>query len=510
MSDIWRATGRVAAVTTLLLASASCVTTPQNGESVANTASPVIFEGYGLTPLRRVYVEAGSSSSGPFTLVPGAASFTELLPSQTVPVGLGVSLPLYAFELSSAIPAARWQLTTDADGCSLARTFVRVRDALGTYRTFDADSPGFACVQAQLTAGNSPQEAFELCGSDQSPVIRLSAGTRFVGDVVIDDASDVLALRCIEEIDGSLTVLASAPNLVSLPRLARITGNVELLYNSYRPEPDPMSSYYEALRCGGMHAVTADTRVYDVPALARVDGNLTLRQQGTFSGISTQPIELGLASITSLGGSLTIEIGQFGGSPCGLPALSKVPGDLAVVFVHFGEIDSSINGLLTTLGEVGGAFTFQGGHNTFGNPMPMLAKVGALHILKNSPTLSGFHFPALADVTGVAELAGTGPGSNLTGLLRAGSLWVHDSGYTSLEQVGGASLLLGGLELVDNDTLGALRDGTGASKVTLQPAAKLTVLDNGALSSAETCAFVAVQAAKGWSGASDLGGVSCP
>jgi hypothetical protein len=107
------------------------------------------------------------------------------------------------------------------------------------------------------------------------------------------------------------------------------------------------------------------------------------------------------------------------------------------------------------------------------------------------------------------ELDGTGPGSNPSGLALVGNLVVHGSSFSSLENIGGPSLTLGGLDLHDNPALGALLSA-GTSKVTLTASAPLTLSGNAALPSSQVCGFVALQSAAGWSGASNLGGVTCP
>lgn len=234
-----------------------------------------------------------------------------------------------------------------------------------------------------------------------------------------------------------------------------------------------------------------------------------LHQEGTFSGnASTQPIDLGLNALVSVSGDVSITVEQFGGSPCGLVALSALPGDLYVHFDNGGEVGSVIGGLMSVLTEVGGTVTFDGGHNAFGNPLPAMQRAGGLHVIKN-PTLTGFHFPALTEVTGTVELEGTGPGSNPSGLATVGNLVVHGSSFSSLENIGGPALALGGLDLHDNGNLSALLNA-GTSKVTLAASAPLTLSGNAALPSSQVCSFVALQSAAGWSGASSLGGVSCP
>ncbi|MFT3926198.1 MAG: hypothetical protein QM778_26875 [Myxococcales bacterium] len=365
------------------------------------------------------------------------------------------------------------------------------------------------CVKDQLHKGIPLLEAQHFCRAHEPPP-RPDPSNCFTGDAVIDDASDVATFAPFSEIHGALRVLSGAPNVVSLPNLTRVTGDVELVYSSYRPEPPPMSASYPAMRCGAIRQVTADVRVFQLPQLTTIGGDLTMEQENSFSGISTQPIELGMDQLTSLGGSLSISIGQFGGSPCGLTGLGQIPADLTVRFLTSGEVDGSISGLLTTLTQVGGTFTFERSHNSFGVPLPLLARVGALRILKDDPSLSGFHFPSLTDVAGLAELSGTGPLSNLTALTRVGSLLVHDSGYLSLEDVGGASLELGGLELRDNPALAALTTPAGTSKVTLAVSAPLTIVDNPLLSAAAICAFVDYEEGQSWSGPSDLGGTVCP
>jgi hypothetical protein len=494
-----------------VLGAAACVTSPRNDDSVASKASVVTFQGAGLEPLKQVRVEAASSAAGPFVEIPSAGASTSLLPSYNVPMSGGSSLPLYGFTFTTPIPAARWHGLRGQ--CATAETFVRLREGASTYyRTFEKNMSPNTCIQSKLNAGFPPAEAFAACTSADSPVIRLTVGgatTVHVGDVVIDDAADVAALVCVEEIQGSLLVTASAPKAISLPSLERVTGDVELVYTSYLPDPPPMAVPYQAQRCGATHWVTADVRRFNLPLFTEVGGDLTLRQEGTFSGnASTQPIDLHLNALTSVGGDLSIEIFQFGGSPCGLSAVTDLPNDVTVTF-HSGEVGSVVSGLLPAVTEIGGTLSIQGGHNSFGNPLGAVTQVGALSIVKSSG-LGSFHFPALTDVLGQAYLEGLGIGSNPSGLAHVGSLVVVGSTYSSLQQIGGPALIIdSALELTDNANLSALLNG-GTSKITLAPAASFTLTGNPALPASQICGFVSYEQSIGWSGPSDLDGTTCP
>jgi len=172
-------------------------------------------------------------------------------------------------------------------------------------------------------------------------------------------------------------------------------------------------------------------------------------------------------------------------------------------------VDSSINGLLSSVSDIAGTLTINGGHNSIGNPIGALTQAGGLTIIK-TPGLSGFHFPLLSEVTGAVYLEGVGVASNPSGLLHVGSLELVGTTYTSLQQVGGAALAIdSSLELIDNEDLTALLNAR-VSKVALAPAASLTLNGNTALPSSEVCSFVSYQAALGWSGPSDLDGTTCP
>jgi hypothetical protein len=499
------------AVFLVVLGASACVTSPRNNDSVASKQSVVTFQGAGLEPLKQVRVEASSSAAGPFVQIPNVGASTSLLPSYNVPMSGGQSLPLYGFTFTTPIPTARWHSLRGQ--CATAETFVRLREGASTYyRTFEKNMSPNTCIQSKLNAGFPPGEAFEACTSDDSPVIRLTVGgttTVHVGDVVIDDAADVTALVCVKEIQGSLLVTASAPKAISLPSLERVTGDVELVYTSYIPDPPPMTVPYQAQRCGATHWVTADVRRFNLPLFTEVGGDLTLRQEGSFSGnASTQPIDLHLNALTSVGGDLSIEIFQFGGSPCGLTAVTDLPNDVSLIF-HTGEVGSVISGLMPAATEVGGTLTINGGHNSFGNPLGAVTQVGGLSIFKSSG-LDGFHFPLLTDVLGQVYLEGVGIGSNPNGLAHVGSLVVVDASYSSLQQVGGPSLIVdSALELNDNGNLSTLLNG-GTSKITLAPTASFTLASNPLLPASQICGFVSYEQSIGWSGPSNLGGTTCP
>ncbi len=487
----------------------ACVTTPGNGGHVENTTSSVTFSGFGLSPGRRVTLEASASASGPFVPVPGVSASTSSRASSSITLARGGTVPLYDFSMSAVIPASRWH-TPASTHCASAETFVRVRDGNASYLTFDTDADALACIQDHINGGQAPDDALLACRSAQSPVLKLIQGVSVhVGNVVVDDATDVAALDCIQTIEGSLTVTSTAPNVIALPRLRRVTGDVNLTYTSYAPDPHPPSSSYEAMRCGALRYVTAEVRSYDLPSFTTVGGNITLHQEGSFSGgASTQAIDLHLNALTAVGGDVSITIGQFGGSPCGLTAIPSLPGNLTVEFSGGGEVDSSITGLLSSVTTVGGTVAFLGGHNSFGNPLAAMTEAGGLHVIKR-PYLSGFHFPSLTSVSGTVELDGTGPSSNPSGLANVGTLIVRNSWYNSLELVGGPKLSVGNLELHDNASLTALTT-SGASKVALAPTASFTLDNNAALPSDEVCSFVSLQSRRGWSGPSALDGATCP
>jgi len=494
-----------------VLGAAACVTSPRNNDSVASKQSVVTFQGAGAEPSKQVRLEASSSAAGPFVQIPNVGASTSLSPTYNVPMSGGSLLPLYGFTFTTPIPTAYWHALRGQ--CATAETFVRVREGASMYyRTFEKNMSPNTCIQAKLNAGFPPGEAFEACTSPDSPVIRLTVGgttTVHVGDVVIDDAADVAALVCVKEIQGSLLVTASAPKAISLPSLERVTGDVELVYTSYLPDPPPMAASYQALRCGATHWVTADVRRFNMPLFTEVGGDLTLRQEGSFSGnVSTQPIDLHLNALTSVGGDLSIEIFQFGGSPCGLTAVTDLPNDVTLIF-HAGEVGSVVSGLMPAVTEVGGTLTINGGHNALGNPLGAVTQVGALSITK-VPGLSNFHFPLLTDVLGQVYLEGLGIGGNPSGLAHVGSLVVVDSTYTSLQQIGGPSLIIdSALELNDNPFLSALLN-MGSSKVTLGSTASFTLAANPALPASQVCGFVTFEQGIGWSGPSNLGGTTCP
>lgn len=498
----------VALLTTCLCA---CVTSPNNGDVLASREASVTFEGLTTAPRRLIWAEAAPSANGPFSAWPGSATRSQLKPSDRVELFLGLSAPVYSWRLQTQIPLNRWNTQTDADGCELAETFVRVRDARNTYRTFDAQGAttpsGVECFEAALMKGSSPLAAYEACGSDTSPVMRLIAGSaRYVGDAVIDDESDIAALRCYETIDGSLKVTSTAPAIVALPRLRRVTGALELVYTGTQPT----ASSFQEERCGAVVTVGTPVRRINLPALTAVGGAVTLRQENSFSTpVSTQAIDLGLNALAEIGSTLAIEIAQFGGSPCGLSTLARVPGDLTLRFLTSGEVGIDSQKLLPVLTETVGRVTIAGAHNVAGTPLAALARAGGLLLERPAGLISGFRLPALTDVTGTVELVGGGLADQPSALLRAGALQIVQSNLISLEQFGGATLALGALTLRENPSLSALSAGD-ASKVTFSNAAPLTLSANPALDASAICSFVALQRSRGWTGPADLGGVTCP
>jgi hypothetical protein len=478
----------------------ACVMSPLNGDNVADTSAPISFWGYGQSPSVPVSVEAAASASGPFSAVPIPSTKTSAQVSWTLAGGF----PLYGFSASAAIPAAAWH---GVSGCSTKETFLRVHADTSALMTFDT-AGGLFCFQNQLNNGADYNKAIGVCRAARSPLARITQGAVVhVGDVLIDDASDIAPLACVDTIQGSLTVTSTAPNNVSLPNLHRVTGNVQLTYTSYLNPQHPGG--YQINRCGALRSVTADVRTFDLPVLEAVQGSLTLVQEGSFSGsgVSTQPIELGLNSLGNVGGDVSITIAQFGGSPCGLTGLAYVPGNLTLNWMTAGEIDGSVNTLLSGVTEVAGTFTMLGGHNRIGTPLASMVRAGALHFEGNG-YLSGFTFPKLTTVTGNAYLAGMTPNTILKTLTSVGSLELVSSALSSLEQVGGTTLGLAGLSLQNNSSLSALLNNQAKSKVTLTPQASVSLSGNGSLPHTQVCKFASFEKTLGWTG--PLTGDSCP
>jgi hypothetical protein len=484
------------------LLSGACVTTPHNGDNLASTSSSVSLQGYGLGPSRPIGVEAATAASGPYVAVPGGTTTTSSTGSP-IPYGPNGSqtVYLYAFSVAAVIPAPRWHTVP---GCATNETFVRIHDNSYAYTTFDAGDWS-ACLQAHGQLGDDTISAIYACHSARSPVLRLTQGASVhVGDVVIDDPSDIAALACVETIQGSLTVTGSAPHAVSLPNLHHVTGDVTLTYTSYENGPP-----HNVTRCGNSWTALADLRTFDLGSLEIVEGNLTLTQEGQFSGgPSTQPIEFGLNGLATVGGSVSLTVQQFGGSPCGLGGLTFVPGDVTLHFLSSGDVSNDVNLLLPAVQEVGGTLTIRGAYNVSGSPFGKLWRAGGLHIIRPFQNY-GWRLPALTTVTGTVELEGVNLVDTPSGLKSAGSLVLTGTGLHSLQDVGGSDLSVGSLVLQDNGVLSSLLTA-GASKVTLAAAGSMTFSGNTSLLGSEICAFVAFQRAHGFSGSVSIGSATCP
>ncbi len=486
--------------------STGCMFGPENGESLPSTTAVVDFDGIVLGPGMTVEILAAPTMAGPFSGWPGSTTASDTSPAPfSVPTGGGQSAPAYEWSVSTTIPADRWGSVVEADGCAHPVTYVRADTGALSLLTFDApsdnDPGGLACAFDTVLNGGTVIDVANDCASDDTPIARVDAPLVHVGDVFIDGPAAAAALSCIGIIDGSLQVQLGSTEAVALPRLQRVTGDVQLGLESVAVAP------YSAPRCGVAMPVSlqSQTATVDLPALASIDGDLAILQ--TSSGVLTtagERIELGLDGLTSVGGDLLVSFDIPAVAPCGLSALPSLAGDLTLAF---GGADTG--GLfLDVLQHVDGEVSISGAFTTL-NLLPSLQAAGAL-VITDIAQLSPSSMPVLDSVEGLVRLDDVGLfGQQLPALAHAQALELHDTGLPSLSLLGAGSLAIESLSLTDNAILSTLLPA-GASPVTLSAAAPLTVTGNPNLGSAQVCAFVAFHQGEGWSGPQDLGGVVCP
>ena len=480
---------------------AGCVVLEPTNPQGVSIHEPVEFRGLTGSPGNAVWVEAAPTRTGAFTTWPAARTTSEAEADYTVPFDRA-TISLYPWSISSIIPEGRWASRTDEGGCLMYETFVRVRDRLGGYQTFDSaqgSSPSGAQCFTDCLEGNQPLEsAFEGCVSRENGVIRLEAGTHAVGDFVVDSPAVDPLLSCAHAIEGTLTIIADPGEVIALPRL-RTVGALDIRYRTQvLPEFDLRPA------CG--REVHVDTGQVRLPALTTVDGDVALVQEaaGTPATLSGVAIEIGLDALRSIGGDLSLSFAQGGASPCGLTALAAFEGNLDMHLPV--SADFAGGSLLTSLVRVGGTVTLEEGYSVIGL-LATLEEAGnvTLHHTGYGGVSTGY----LRQLTraGDVRLSGALPDEVLPALATADSLTVQSSTLATLLRFGTMppALVIGALSLVDNARLAAL---TG-NRFVLNVGAPLTIRGNGA-TDAEVCAFVAGQRAFGWTGTADLGGLGCP
>ena len=469
-----------------LLLAAACITTPQNEDLVASTASPVEFIGYWLSGGELIQLQRGPTRDGPWS------TFSTVTSSN---FALNVyNTDLYAFSTSVVIPG--WVAT----GCG-EEVYVRVHAPGSGFNavTFDGDNAGVEqtgldCLGDELDAGTPLTKAATNCASKDYPAIRLRtqplAGAT-PSNVTISNQTEADEVACYTEIDGSLTIADSSAMSISLAHLERVTGDVHLWYSrEIAPTTDP------------------DVRIIDLPSLERVDGSVFVHYPGNPGDIVG--IDVGLPALTSVGGDVHVDLVTFNAAMTGMEALQSIGGNVSITTSG----DDYTNGtLMNSVATVGGDMDFELGGTTEDLFESLVEVDGSIRIVGayfNPDTGFGaLNFGMLTTVHGDFAIASstivTVPGLPYQfPELRTvdGTLEIDAGGINALFVGDEGGMDVGGLRLNQNSGLTDL----DVTHVDVSNLGTIEITNNANLGDCEANAFVDAQAAIGWIGTSIVSG----
>jgi hypothetical protein len=482
----------------VLGASSACVVTPTNGDAPLCGADAAI-EINGYAPDQRtsgpgwekVRVEVGPTRQGPFTAL------------TVVPMQFLDGETWGAWNTGKiVVPRRFWGASGDT-----AELFVRARYAVDApngnnvyFFTYDNSSLGtgqtVACVGDRIHAGASRTDAVISCASSQSPLVRVTAPVTsrcecsslptFQGDAMIRSAADIDAHRCDVAITGTLSVLADAPDVVSLPRLTQVGGRLGL----------DLSIMGNASKL----------RRVQLPALSKVDGLISIVGRPPVDERVT--IDVGLPALATANGPVNLEFfGPGAVELVGLSSLTRIDKGLDLRFE--GEATGDL--FLPKLDDIGGRLliSHSGGILNF---LRALTTVGGPVILAyhgTSPQSERIGFDELRNVGGDLSFFGSpwesfDPGEPAFGRLGSvgGTLRFENTTFKSVA-LGTPPLALTSLAVVGNPQLVSL---PVAADLPLSSTGTLTVQNNLSLPECEVMQFASDQAALGFGGEVSVGG----
>lgn len=464
----------------------ACVLSPFNDGAHTGVSDAVSIRGYSMTAGDAVAVYAAPTPSGPFERVGTAISDTTAVTLDGV--------RFYEFQVDLTVDREHW----GGDACVGRETYLRAYSVAGYYLpTFDAVTPNgkqpHVCVADELTAGVSVLNAILACDSPDSPNLRLAIagqGVPFdhVGDVQIQTASDVAQWTCLRNLTGNLTIPDSSLPGFALPRLASVSGNLDVTYTR------PGQSYSEPAR-----EIPMDT-------LRSVGGDVVLRSPAPTPSQIIQ-VRVGMPQLASIGGDLAIDIDTFNVTLRGLPAVTRLNGDLSLVT---GNGDTTLWAFLENLAEVRGDVLVDIGHTAPGVLMELVRVDGDFAHVDGNFVVSasaGSGYEKLASVGGDFYVGHVQPnGSNdiamFPALGRVGSdLTVEGVSSGTTIRLGTAGFTAGGLDVLHNPGL----TGVGLSNLQVQGSGRIRFLDNHNLCRSSVQAFLAGQT--GWTGQAQIDGI---
>ena len=449
---------------------------PNNEQSFASTGSSISFSGYYPAAGETLYVVAGPSPNGPWSVMGTTQTANNAL---TLPSGVKV----YGFSTSRTLPPSAWS----AASCTENETYVYVSAGnaklANAIHAFDHESVSGVHPVTCLSQNNYNPSP---CAADSSPIARLRAPgqngpTAHVGNVTIDSKADLIQWGCLETLDGNLTISDGLQEDLTVPNLQSITGNLSITYPRYAPNlPFIDEGYARAL-----------------PALTTIGGGFTATTPD--NGGNYMNLDVGLNAVTSIGGDIHISTVAFNTDIDGLTALAAAPGN---VRVDAGSGDFTGN-IFSNLLTVGGDLHLSLGHNTFAFVMTNLTTVNGDFLMDDGNPSSGV-LSALATV--------------------GGDFTVQNLSIQGIDQVFAALSSVGGRLTVDNlQNFTTWRLGAGpmvSTAFTLQNTSGLSaigagdvdVIGNGSiqiLNNPNLCTSTAqtyVDSLVGWTGTSQIAG----
>ena len=304
----------VALACSFALVSVSCMLGPSNDQTLCGIDAPVNLNGYTLTPNELVELDSAPSETGPFTSFAGVHTSAS-------PLNIRGTL-LYPWSISRNVPG--W--TTAAAG---RQVFVRARAGGVQLLTYDAvDENGrspLGCINHELGAGQTILSAAVRCRSDKSPIVALSAPAvstcvcgpkQMDGNVTVATADDAFLWRCLEDLNGDLSVTSAAPSTVNLSKLKTVR-NLTVNYTQASGAP----------------------RQVDLSAIATVSGKVEL--DGV---LSSGPLAVGMNALTASYRGLVVDLSNTSATPLvvtGLTNYSFVPASGELTLRSAGAFDSS-------------------------------------------------------------------------------------------------------------------------------------------------------------------------
>jgi hypothetical protein len=490
---------RVWALALVVLTGCANLQSPRNGQQVCGANADVAFTGYIPFAGKSVQIQIATAATGPWTTVGTATSAT------SNPYTLdGANY----YKFSKSFQLSKW--TSVAEGGAQLHTFVRARVYVDggfvpnpywvQLTTFDANgATPLECLSARVNAGDTGPEANSYCASDESPVVELFAPPQTTcggctnvvvnGNVTIDSPLTAAQYVCTQTVNGSVTVTQGAPEVVALPALQTITGNVTFDYS------------FPIVYSG---SPSFRRRFIELPVLSSIGGDVSLdanRRQGA------KLVPNGMDAVTSVGGDITITL--YDANPNVFGGLTSHEGNITIQGYQNGQLDVNIGASFENLTEVTGDVLVRRFFATNG-------VLNALEVIDGNLTVSELRFYPSQSFQGL---------ETVTGDFEWNYMKQHGGPWTNTVTVGGDLAFTGHLAWATNLSLlpvGAapvhglrIQNNAGLNNLTGTSfqvgAGDIVISGNPALSQCQVNTFLAAQQAGGWTGNAVVSGtLPCP